>query len=446
MNIEHPYTDLNGCSPLRGNLHTHTTRSDGLNPPQAVIDDYAGRGYDFLMISDHDVYTTEAELSQWNSRGMVLLPGNEVSAGGPHLLHVGAGGFIAPDPLRQTVISAIVAGGGLAVVNHPNWQDKFDHCTAAQLREWVGYTGMEIYNGVIGRLQGDPYALMKWDAVLSSGRRVWGLANDDSHQPQKDVGLGWNMVYAKERTPRAVIEALRTGRFYASTGVTIRRIAVEGDQITVQTDNAERVVASMQFGQRIACADGPSLTVTPPATAKYVRLTCWGRGESFAWTQPFFIQNDTSATAKERFLDHWQVSELVPGLESSSAPYVSATDKAGKLTWTEQQTGGLKIPDGMLDIRAQAGGRDGVVYCWTKVKSPSAGMGQLGLGYDGPVRVWLNGEQVFDGPGTNPAHPDKAVFNVKLKGGDNELLVALGTNAGRAWGIFARCVPPARPA
>jgi len=40
---------------FRGNLHTHTTRSDGSRPPEQVIADYEARGYDFLVISDHDV-------------------------------------------------------------------------------------------------------------------------------------------------------------------------------------------------------------------------------------------------------------------------------------------------------------------------------------------------------------------------------------------------------
>ncbi len=42
---------------LRGNLHTHTTRSDGLLSPQATVDEYARRGYDFLSLTDHSVVT-----------------------------------------------------------------------------------------------------------------------------------------------------------------------------------------------------------------------------------------------------------------------------------------------------------------------------------------------------------------------------------------------------
>jgi len=39
----------------RGNTHSHTLWSDGDSAPEAVVDWYASHGYDFLVISDHNV-------------------------------------------------------------------------------------------------------------------------------------------------------------------------------------------------------------------------------------------------------------------------------------------------------------------------------------------------------------------------------------------------------
>jgi hypothetical protein len=39
---------------LRGNLHAHTTFSDGIRSPAALLAEYENRGYDFLAITDHD--------------------------------------------------------------------------------------------------------------------------------------------------------------------------------------------------------------------------------------------------------------------------------------------------------------------------------------------------------------------------------------------------------
>ena len=44
---------------LWGNLHAHSTNSDGARSPKNVIRDYSARGYDFLALSDHDTFTDQ---------------------------------------------------------------------------------------------------------------------------------------------------------------------------------------------------------------------------------------------------------------------------------------------------------------------------------------------------------------------------------------------------
>src|SRR3989442_5238876 len=39
---------------LRGNLHAHTTYSDGVKTPQDLLAEYEALGYDFLAITDHE--------------------------------------------------------------------------------------------------------------------------------------------------------------------------------------------------------------------------------------------------------------------------------------------------------------------------------------------------------------------------------------------------------
>jgi hypothetical protein len=287
--IEHPYADLSGGRWLVGNLHAHTTRSDGQRDPQAVIDDYAERGHGFLMLSDHDVYISSDDYARLDARGVILIPGNEITAAGPHLLHVGGRSRVEPYPDRQQVVDAVVRDGGFAVFNHPNWFADFDHCPQEALERCQRYVGLEIYNGVISRLEGSPYATNRWDMLLTRGRRLWGFAHDDSHAAQIDVGLGWNVAYVRDETPAGVVEALRQGRFYASTGVEITSIEVDSGKIAIETDNAHRIVALREGARRFAQVDAPSIQVEAPEGAAYVRFECWGCGEAFAWTQPFFV-------------------------------------------------------------------------------------------------------------------------------------------------------------
>ena len=288
--IENPYRKIEGGRWLVGNLHTHTTASDGQRDHQAVIDDYAGRGYGFLMISDHDIYTALDDYQQYDFQGMIALAGNEITANGSHMLHVGAVDWVEPHADRQRVIDEVNAtGGGLILFNHPNWHANFNHCPQELLERCEGYAGLEIYNGVISRLKGSPYATNRWDMLLTQGRRVWGFANDDSHVAIGDVGLGWNVAYVTEETADGVVEALRAGRFYASTGVEINEIWVEGNTIGIATENAERIVALRDGAERFAVADGRDIQVEVPEGVGYLRFECWGAGEGFAWTQPFFV-------------------------------------------------------------------------------------------------------------------------------------------------------------
>jgi len=81
----HSYTALTGGNWMRGNLHAHTLRSDGKRPAQEVVDDYAARGYGFLMLSDHDVFTSVDEFAPLQDNGLILVPGNEITADGPHI-------------------------------------------------------------------------------------------------------------------------------------------------------------------------------------------------------------------------------------------------------------------------------------------------------------------------------------------------------------------------
>ena len=287
--IEHPYTNLNDGQWLRGNLHTHSTLSDGNHPPQTVIEQYAKAGYDFLMMSDHDLYTSETHYADLNNFGIALIPGNEISRNGPHILHVDADKHVHCHEDRQLVIDEINQGRGFSIVPHPNWKEDFNHCPHERLEKWQGYTGLEIYNGVVTRLNGSPYATDRWDRLLASGRRLWGYAHDDFHDlTNGDFARGWNVAYANHRSPESIVRALRTGKFYASTGVIISCLHVNGNRIHIETENAERIVALADTARRIAVADGSSMEVEMANGIRYLRLECWGRGEQFAWTQPFW--------------------------------------------------------------------------------------------------------------------------------------------------------------
>ncbi len=292
--LKSPY--LNDCLRwLRGNLHTHTTISDGSRPPEQVIAAYEQLGYDFLALTDHDVFAPARDYQA--ATRLILLPGVEVTARGPHILQLGLEAAQEPAVDRQRVLDFIAAKGGLAVFNHPNWQWHFNHFPQELMQSLNGATGIEIYNAVIDRLEGAALATDRWDRLLSHDKWLWGFANDDSHTPADD-GRAWNRVQWNSNAPPTVagiLEALRAGRFYASTGVTIDTIRVDGPTLHVTAANAECIRFVTRWGVVAHTEESSQASWTVPNTPdvaesiKYVRIECFGVGSRMAWTQPIAV-------------------------------------------------------------------------------------------------------------------------------------------------------------
>ncbi len=284
--IHSPYLQTSDAFWLRGNLHTHTTRSDGAMPPQQTIDSYASLKYDFLALSDHNTIPDHEGL---DAHGLLLIPANEISGSRGHVLSLGYEGRSRELTEHQQVIDTVVGSDAMAVLCHPNWGTTYNHYDYETLEELEGYQGIEIYNGSIEEDPGSPFALDKWDRLLASGRRIWGLATDDAHHDGSH-GRGTCVVRVSQRSPGAVIDALKCGSFYASTGPSIESIEVHGDRLNLIAPEAEAILVVGEAGRRLV--DVASGTLQFQATAETgpvfrVEVIC--RAGRRAWTQPFFV-------------------------------------------------------------------------------------------------------------------------------------------------------------
>ena len=74
--------DINGFTETgnwyKGNIHCHTTNSDGCLTPEEVVKLYKENGYSFLAISDHDLYSDYRK--ELNSQDFIVLPALEATA------------------------------------------------------------------------------------------------------------------------------------------------------------------------------------------------------------------------------------------------------------------------------------------------------------------------------------------------------------------------------
>ena len=430
--IHSPYIAAPGAVRLRGNLHTHTTRSDGRGSPQETVDAYARMGYDFLALSDHDL---PADYAGLDPCGMILLPCSEVSAGGGHVLAVGCRDRIEPEPDRQKVIDAIRAAGGLAVLSHPNWEEDFNHYPFEELERLAGYAGMEVYNGCIPELSGSELASDKWDRVAALGRQVWGFAHDDTHRLEK-AGRGWNVVLARERSAGAVLEALAAGSFYASSGVAIERLAVDGARLIVAAPEAEAIAVVGELGRRLAWVEGPELVFDASTSPEpSFRVEFFGRAGRMAWTQRFRVSSP-ELDRRMRLLGERVVlragrADEAPELSGDlrSAAWRAA---AGTTAFVDAGSGAGPAVGTELKVLA-AGGR---LFLGLRAEEPDLAGMKLSVDADGDSRLWTDdGVELF----INPAGSGKRYFHVMANAAGFVYATDRNAPAGELRALRPRC-------
>lgn len=299
---------------FRGNTHTHTVNSDGDSAPDAVVRWYKEHGYQFLVITDHDMVTPVEALNALFAapENFLVLQGEEVTdrfAGAP--LHLNAiapkevvkveGGASVGETLARNA-RAIRAAGGIAQVNHPNfgWALDAEALAAADAKLFELHNAHPLVNNRGGG--GSPSMEELWDAVLSTGRVIYAVASDDMHHLRCGAtgecvppGRAWIMVRARQLTPEALVAALEGGDFYASNGVRVANYEADARGIRIALpENAARSAPRYRTffigkgGVVLKRDDGLRPAYEFRGDELYVRARIESSAGATAWTQPVF--------------------------------------------------------------------------------------------------------------------------------------------------------------
>lgn len=290
----------------RGNLHTHSTRSDGVLDPAEVCRRYRDEGYDFISLTDHFIAPYGypiVDTSPYRGAGFTTLPGAELHSGAMangelwHILAVGLPEDFAPGhaPAFHPVegqetgpeIAARARGAGAFVaIAHPQWSG----LTLADARSLSAAHAVEIYNHGCATGAARPDGTAIADLLLSEGRALSLCATDDAHFNEPDHFGGWVMVRAPENDPDALLAALKAGDYYSSQGPELRGIALDGSTITVECSAAVAVIvqgagcaAQAQHGLSMTRA---TLDLGKFARSDWIRVTVIDAAGRHAWSNP----------------------------------------------------------------------------------------------------------------------------------------------------------------
>jgi len=283
----------------RGNLHTHTTRSDGHKSPEECIAFYKEHGYDFLSITDHRLGPNITA-----SEDILIIPGIETHCSDPvrrvsyHIVGIGLKqpfdeDLEATKGPAQDLVDMIRAHGGEAILAHPYWcGQSFDDTLAIK-----DILGVEIYNATCARI-GKATSTVYWDWMLDRKHRggepaIWGLAVDDAHHYDIDACQGWIMVKAPELSVEAVMNAIRQGHFYSTQGPAIVDFRIDNDMVHVHTSPVKeiRLMSNRAKGKLFQAAPGELITSAscPVWKNHYIRVECVDENNRMAWSQALYI-------------------------------------------------------------------------------------------------------------------------------------------------------------
>lgn len=292
----------------RGNLHTHSTRSDGVLSPEEVCRRYRAEGYDFLALTDHFLgmwgYPI-VDTTPFRADGFTTILGAELHSGAMangelwHILAVGLPPDFAPSNSPDFVPRAdqetaaelaarAVAAGAFVAIAHPQWSS----LTLEDARGITAAHAVEIYNHgcATGCDRADGFAIA--DLLLSEGRRLSLIATDDAHFSEPDHFGGWVMVKAEANEPAALLAALKRGDFYATQGPELRDVRIEGETLIVESSAVSSVIA-IGWGTGAKAVHGHSMARAEVPLARllnspWVRVAVIDAAGKRAWSNPIW--------------------------------------------------------------------------------------------------------------------------------------------------------------
>ncbi|MBN1623297.1 MAG: CehA/McbA family metallohydrolase [Clostridia bacterium] len=288
----------------KGNIHTHTERSDGRLPVEEVVNIYKGLGYDFLAITDHNkVFKSDA----YND-GIYIIPGMEIHSRRAmeqkthHMVALTTydNDMVYHNQLIDNTLWTSASGSAVELAEktsalgfmvtycHPVWSrmDPEEYIEA-------GFTSLEVYNGICEYKYNHGNAEQHWDYMLRRGKKVWGIAADDCHGGENHNGRGFIMVKSDSLDDKSILSAIASGSFYSSRGPLIHDFFVEDGVATVKCSPAARIdfITYENLGKSEIYeepVEEASFRYNPDID--YIRIEIEDSKGLKAWSNPIFIR------------------------------------------------------------------------------------------------------------------------------------------------------------
>jgi hypothetical protein len=286
---------------FKGNIHTHSSRSDGALSPEEVCRRYREAGYDFLALTDHFLAKYDfpiVDTEPFRTADFTTILGAEVHAPRTslgeiwHILAVGLPADFAkpaPEETGPALAQRCVEAGAFVAIPHPGWYA----LSPADADEIPNAHAVEIYNHTsqVRTDRGDGAYLI--DQLLAAGRRINLCATDDAHFHCQDAFGGFVMVKATSNDPQALVAALKAGAYYSSQGPVIEDVRFQGSTVEIACSPSSSIMAlgrgSLAAQLREPGATHAVLPLDRLSRGGFVRIAIADALGRRAWTNPIWL-------------------------------------------------------------------------------------------------------------------------------------------------------------
>lgn len=317
----------------KGNMHCHSTLSDGDMTPSELKEAYKNKGYSFLAITDHEFVKSHKELDDnefitITSAEYAIKQFPEQSTLKNFNMKVCHINLYAKEQdnenticynstldhytkgeLRENLsklpeyervygaeginnlIKSANDNGFFVCYNHPRWSLE----NYGDYKDYEGLWGVEIFNfgcNVNGLLD---YDINVYDDFLRDGKRLFASCGDDNHTIAHSFGA-FVCVNADELTYKSIIDGLLNGSFYSSMGPEIYELYTESNKVYVKCSEAKQITLSTR-GRRTDSVLAPQgeyicqAEFELSATDEYFRLDIVDEKGRRANTQAYYLSD-----------------------------------------------------------------------------------------------------------------------------------------------------------
>jgi hypothetical protein len=246
----------------KGNVHCHSTASDGRQSPEAVCAYYRAAGYDFISLTDHflaQYHFPITDTAPFRTDDFTTIIGAELHTGKTsmgEMWHILANGLPfdfsppAPDETGPQLARRALDAGAFVTCAHPNWYA----LPEADVIALGDVHAIEIINGIARDHSDKVDSTYMLDVMLGHGRRYFALATDDAHFHDKhdDIGLGWVNVRSESLTPEALLTAMKNGHYYSSEGPDFFNVQITpGESVHIRCSPVNHVFVTGKGSQAV---------------------------------------------------------------------------------------------------------------------------------------------------------------------------------------------------